>query len=470
MNYIDFFSGSGGLSIGLKSEGLELIYANDYDKNASDTFKRNLYFTGSDVKKLVHLPIELLHKNLLNQEVELEYQGQVHINNRTKKIYDNYKNFNIGGIEFKKFKRESVGEVDLIVGGPPCQGFSTAARGGKSKNKKGKNVFIDDPRNQLFKFFLDFVNYYNPKIVLIENVVGLTTAPNYLRLIEESLEGCSSGYHTFSKILDTSYFGVPQKRERVFIIGIRNDIDQAESLIWNLPTLMIGNPKKITLKEAIDDLPQVISNPKKLNSKEINEIPIGESGSFGQNISNKQYKDYIPIMSDYVKKINQFKGEVIWPDHLYNHKARFNNKEDLEIYKKIKAGKRLGHPENEEVKKLVKYSTNSFSDKYHKLDPNEPSRTIVAHLKNDNNGYIHYGKIPRGITPREAARIQSFPDWYFFEGPLTKQYEQIGNAVPPLIGRFFGKLFKTFLEKGLDATIIEIQNFHAQKEKKQMNI
>ena len=133
------------------------------------------------------------------------------------------------------------------------------------------------------------------------------------------------------------------------------------------------------------------------------------------------------------------------------------------IYKKIIAGKRLQHPDNSEVKKLVKYSTNSFSDKYHKLDPNQPSRTIVAHLKNDNNGYIHYGKIPRGITPREAARIQSFPDWFFFEGPLTMQYEQIGNAVPPLIGRFFGKLFKTFLEEGLDTTIENINEFHRQK-------
>ena len=463
MNYIDFFSGSGGLSIGLESEGLELVYSNDLNKHATDTFKRNLTFIGSDKTKVINLPIELLHKQLIKQKIKKDYQGKVHMNNRTKKIYDSYKNYSAVDVNFDKYKKENLGNIDMIVGGPPCQGFSTAARGGKSKIKITKTDFIDDPRNQLFKFFLDFVDYYNPKIVLIENVPGLTTAPNYLKIIESTLSKCANGYFTSSHILDSSYFGVPQKRERVFIMGIRKDINEAESLIWNLPTLMIGNTNKISLKDAIGDLPIIRSNPKKMNSKEENEIPIGEIDSFGQNISKKKYESYISSMGDYVKRINTFRGKVITPKKLYNHKARFNNKEDLIIYKKIIAGKRLQHPDNSEVKKLVKYSTNSFSDKYHKLDPNQPSRTIVAHLKNDNNGYIHYGKIPRGITPREAARIQSFPDWFFFEGPLTMQYEQIGNAVPPLIGRFFGKLFKTFLEEGLDTTIENINEFHRQK-------
>ena len=460
MNYIDFFSGSGGLSIGLEAEGLDLVYANDLNKHATETFKRNLSFIGSNPDKVIHLPIELLHKQLIRQKVKKDYQGKVHMNNRTKKIYDSYKNYNTEDLNFEKFKKENIGDIDMIVGGPPCQGFSTAARGAKSKIKITKTDFIDDPRNQLFKFFLDFVDYYNPKIVLIENVPGLTTAPNYLKIIENTLAKCANGYLTSSHILDSSYFGVPQRRERVFIIGIRKDIDEAENLIWNLPTLMIGNTNKISLKDAIEDLPLIKSNPIKLNSKEENEIEIGKTDSFGQNISSNSYKSYIPSMSNYVKRINMFKGKIITPKKLYNHKARYNNKEDLIIYKKIIAGKRLQHPDNEEVKKLVKYSTKSFSDKYHKLNPNLPSRTIVAHLKNDNNGYIHYGEIPRGITPREAARIQSFPDWFLFEGPLTKQYEQIGNAVPPLLGRFFGKLFKTFLDKGLDETVEEIKKFH----------
>ncbi len=463
MNYIDFFSGSGGLSIGLKSEGLKLIYANDLDAHASETFRRNLSFLGEDPRKLIHSPIELLHKNLINRKIKNEYQGQVHFNNLTKRKYKSYQNFKVEDIDINKYSNQNIGEVDLIVGGPPCQGFSTAARGAKNTRlNASRNDFIDDPRNQLFKFFLDFVDYYSPKFVLIENVLGLTSAPNYLGMIEETLSKCSNGYLASSHVIDSSYFGVPQKRERVFIIGIRRDIKHAESLIWNLPTLMIGNPNKVSLKEAIDDLPKIISNPKKLNSKKENEIPIGKPYSFGQNISSKNYTYYVKTMNKYVEKINHFNGKIIIPKYLYNHKARFNNEEDLIIYKKIKAGMRLEHPENKEVRKLVKYSTKSFSDKYHKLDPNLPSRTIVAHLKNDNNGYIHYGKIPRGITPREAARIQSFPDWYFFEGPLTRQYEQIGNAVPPLIGRFFGKLFKTFLEEGLDITIEQIKDFHKQ--------
>ena len=231
MNYIDFFSGSGGLSIGLESEGLELVYANDLNKHATDTFKRNLTFIGSDKKKVINLPIELLHKQLIKQKIKKDYQGKVHMNNRTKKIYDSYKNYSAEDVNFDKYKKENLGNIDMIVGGPPCQGFSTAARGGKSKIKITKTDFIDDPRNQLFKFFLDFVDYYNPKIVLIENVPGLTTAPNYLKIIESTLSKCANGYFTSSHILDSSYFGVPQKRERVFIIGIRKDINENTYLL-----------------------------------------------------------------------------------------------------------------------------------------------------------------------------------------------------------------------------------------------
>jgi len=262
------------------------------------------------------------------------------------------------------------------------------------------------------------------------------------------------GYFTYSQVFNSAKFGIPQVRERLFFIGVRRDIKNAEEFVFYLDSLLLGQAhKKLSLYEAINDLPPIRSNPKSLNTKKENEIPIGQEGSFGENESTLGYRELVKGLSDYVKNINTFKGKLIEPEKLYNHKSRFNNKDDLKIYSILSAGKTLTHNENKDALKLVKYSTNSFADKYFKLDPDKPSRTIVAHLKNDNNGYIHYGKVPRGISPREAARIQSFPDWYKFEGPLSFQFKQIGNAVPPKLAYVFARIFHNFLTGGIEKTI-----------------
>jgi DNA (cytosine-5)-methyltransferase 1 len=133
----------------------------------------------------------------------------------------------------------------------------------------------------------------------------------------------------------------------------------------------------------------------------------------------------------------------------------------------MKPGKYINHPDNYEALKLCKYGTklvdgkvtiDGFADKYYKLHPEKPSRTIVAHLKNDNNGYIHYGIAPRGISVREAARIQSFPDWYRFTGPLSFQFKQIGNAVPPMLSFKLAKILTSFLNDGLNGFLDKYQN------------
>ena len=390
--------------------------------------------------------------------------GKKHMTVKNKELYESYnyiyEKLISKGFDFSKLSKNNLGEVDLIVGGPPCQGFSIAARGAKSSLKSDNTNFIDDPRNQLFKYFLEFVEYYNPKIVLIENVKGLLSAPGYLEAMIDSLKKTGIGYKSDYSLIDCSKFGVPQKRERVFIVGIRKDIKDSDSFIFNYK-LNINqiNSKTTTLIEAIGDLPSVRSNPKKLNVKEKTEIPIGNPGSFGENISSKSYSSLIKDELKYVERINKFGTAKIPVDYLYNHKARFNNDDDLEIYKNLKEGLTLMNSKNEKARNLVKYKLDSFSEKYYKLDPNKPSRTIVAHLGTDTNGYVHYGKTPRGLTPREAARIQSFPDWYEFKGAFTKQYEQIGNAVPPLIGRFFGGWLKSFLEGGYDKSLKYISKY-----------
>ena len=454
MKYIDLFSGAGGLSLGFKNAGFQLAFSNEIDNHSVSSQKKNLERIGEDPKKVISCSIEELHSQIIGRVVDFEYQGNKVQETKASKITYS-KAVPIDSESLGVVKKIKKKDVDLIIGGPPCQGFSAASKGKRSFLSKEYRNYVDDPRNQLFKYFLDFVDFYSPKIVLIENVKGLASSSNYKRLIE-TLKNTGKGYYTFSQILNSSRFGVPQIRERLFFVGVRKDIKDSEGLIFYLDSLLMGQShKKVSLFEAISDLPQIKSNPKKQNTKEKDEIPIGSEGSFGENTSSMKYKKLIKNPLPYVKGINTFKKELIEPKHLYNHKCRYNNEDDLLIYSKMRAGKTLTNKENAEALKLVKYSTKNFADKYYKLDPDKPSRTIVAHLKNDNNGFIHYGKVPRGISVREAARIQSFPDWYKFEGPLTQQFKQIGNAVPPKLAFVFAKIFYSFLSGGLDAVFNE---------------
>lgn len=466
MNFIDFFSGAGGMSIGIKNAGFDLIYSNEIDTQSSLTQKVNLEKINDDPRKVICCSIEELHKKLIDKEIEFEFQGSIiHKNKSIDSYYSNKSELTNEILEQLK----QINNVDLIVGGPPCQGFSSAGKGKKSTATNNYVDYIDDPRNQLFKYYLDFVELYSPKYVVIENVKGLASSLNYRGLIQTSLEKTKPGYKTISLILNSAHFGVPQKRERIFFFGVREDVIDAEKLIFYLPSLLASyNTREVTLKEAICDLPQIRSNPKPLNYEIENEIPIQDSNSFGQNISSLDYSKLILTETEYAKKINEFRGQEIKPKKLFNHKARYNNENDLRIYSLLKPGRYIDHEENFEALQFVTYGTekvtgvnvytSSFTDKYFKLDPDKPSKTITAHLKVDNNSYVHYGSIPRGITPREAARIQSFPDWYEFSGPFTNQYKQIGNAVPPLMAKAIGEIFHKFNEKGIDYILDERLN------------
>ena len=465
MNYIDLFCGAGGLSLGFKNAGIDLLFANEFDKYACETYRRNLKFLGDDPNKMIEGPIEELHHLLSIDEHEVELNNsKIHNNGVNEEYYSKAIKIDKSLIS-KNFTSE---EVDFVIGGPPCQGFSNAGRGKKSAILNNYKDYIDDPRNHLFKYFLGFVKKFNPKIVLIENVKGLSSSGDYKNIIQNSLENTGNGYVTLSKVLNASSFGVPQSRERIFFVGIRNDINQAdEMMFWLNNILTYHKEKEITTKQAIQDLPKIVSNPKPLNTKVESEIPIGEANSFGEDVSKKHYSELISQKTEYSITINRFKNQDMELSKLYNHKTRFNNQEDLKIYRLMKPGKYIDHPENYEALKLCKYGTtevegkvtiSGFVDKYYKLHPEKPSRTIVAHLKNDNNGYIHYGSTPRGISVREAARIQSFPDWYKFEGPLGYQFKQIGNAVPPMLSYKIAKMLTCFLKDGLNNFLDKYQN------------
>jgi len=215
----------------------------------------------------------------------------------------------------------------------------------------------------------------------------------------------------------------------------------------------------LKLKDIIFDLPQIKANPKPNNYEEESEIPFNKMKlCFGQNISDKSYTDLLnkKVNINYLSSINTYNGKLITPKHLFNHKSRYHNARDLFIYRNLVAGKYLNDPVNKKALSKVTYGVvvdengvkkvKGFGDKYFKLNPESVSKTIIAHLETDGNSYVHPGEHPRSITPREAARIQSFPDWYFFTGSTRNQFKQIGNAVPPILGSVFAEHFKNVLD------------------------
>lgn len=429
--------------------GLNCLASVDGDYWATETKKAVTKYLSEHSCQVFCCDIKLLHDRLFEHSVdEIYLSDYIHT---TKKYSFNNDDLDDAVHFFESLKYE---DVDLMVGGPPCQGFSPLSQGTKKK-LLNRREFIDDPRNQLFKYFLDFVERHKPKFVLIENVSGIISSNGYANLISSSLENTGVGYDVKVVTLDSSYFGVPQMRKRVFFLGVSKRHPNSFAKTFYFESDLISKfEKTINARDAIDDLPVIRSNPK-MNNLEIEyEIPFDQTNSFGMTISDKPYRDLIRL-TEYNYKINSYRGLYIEPDHLYNHKARYNNKHDLNIYSLLKPGKYLDSNDNIEALKQVKYSTyytgddgkkyKGFQDKYFKIDPLKPSRTIVAHMQMDTNGYVHYGDIPRGLTPREAARLQSFPDWYRFIGPFTVQYRQIGNAVPPLLAKKIGEVLKSWV-------------------------
>ena len=371
---IDLFCGAGGFSYGFSKMGYNILLANDIDKDALRTYSFN--------------HPEINSSRIINDDVKLISQN-IH----------KYVN----------------SQVDMIIGGPPCQSFSSA----------NQQRVIDDPRNVLYKYFVKFVNDLKPKFIIMENVRGMLKVAN--QVVEDFDK---IGYTAKYRLYDATNFSVPQKRIRLIYIGINKEYSKKHNLDVDKIMSDIENEtkknKKFILKDALDNIENLVC-PSKQNQTESDD----ESGS---KISINKYKN-----NEYLNLINNNNIYSL----TYNHKVRFQNETNLKIYSLLKQGE---DSTTETIKDIMPYSHRNhiFKDKYFKLVENEPSRTITAHLKMDCHSHIHPTQI-RAITPREAARIQSFPDNYLFFGPYLKTYMQIGNAVPPLMSNVFAKVFKKYL-------------------------
>jgi DNA (cytosine-5)-methyltransferase 1 len=320
--------------------------------------------------------------------------------------------------------------VDVVVGGPPCQGFSTARQvDGANHGARLK----DDPRRHLYKEFLRYVDFFQPRIFVLENVLGIRTAAGgeyFTRMQNEARvlgtnEG-RPGYRVHSQIGDAWQLGVPQKRRRQMVIGLRND----------LPGYFPSELKPVPRTEATPCLGEAIGD-----------LPVLRAGR------GEDERDYDTVrraehFRRFGNKARRYLNEVLEIERarqLTNHVARPHSGRDLGDFALLREGENSATAIRDRgVVFQFPYRKDQFKDRYTRQSRWRPCSTIVAHLSKDGLMFIHPTQ-NRSITPREAARIQSFPDWFRFPAARTHSFRLIGNAVPPLIGESVGLAIKTFL-------------------------
>lgn len=297
--------------------------------------------------------------------------------------------------------------VALVCGGPPCQGFSMANR----------QRLINDPRNILYKEYLIFLKNSRPKFFVMENVKGMLNKTK--EILADIKDYLGEEYDVFFDVFNAKSFGVPQNRERLILIGNRIGVS-SKQIIQEIHDRESTTPR-FTLYDAIADLPLLEPNRIKNNNK----IECTGTGYTCIEYSYAATPFYSFINGD--RKI----------DYLYNHKNRYNNDRDIEIFSRLPQGANSLH---ESIADIMPYKSRNgiFKDKYFKLRFDVVCKTITSHMKFDCNMYIHPTQA-RGLSPREAARIQTFPDDFVFYGPQNSWYKQIGNAVPVKLAQVIGE-------------------------------
>lgn len=345
MTVIDLFAGVGGLSLGFSQEGFKVLYANEYDKSIANSFKLNHPETEVDDRDITVIDIENT---------------------------------------FKKYKNK----VTVVMGGPPCQGFS----------QKGKRIGLKDPRNFMFQKFVNVVEVVNPEFFILENVPNILTAENgYFK--KEIIDMFSAlGYDVKATTLKAEQFGVPQTRRRAVFLGRKGQLD------FEIPT---DNNERVTVTEAIGDLPE-------LKSGEGNEI--------------SEYTN--PSNSSYQKEMRKNSGKLM------NHVSTKHSEIALERLRLIGLnGTKEDLPDHHRTKSI-------HSGTWSRLKPDGFARTITTRFDTPSSGQFTLPYQDRCITVREAARIQSFPDNFIFYGTKSNQMLQVGNAVPPKLARELAKAIK----------------------------
>lgn len=365
---LDLFAGAGGFSLGFKWAGFRSAMAIDFFQQAIETLESNFGDEGTIVLK----------KNL----------------------------FRFKGKQLQEYMEQNQirAGFDVIIGGPPCQGWSKVGRGKLRSLKEGldRKKLENDPRNRLYKVYLDHIRTFQPKVAVMENVPGMLShrGRNIAELVAQGMG--AAGYRVSWKLLKASDYGVPQFRERLFFVGVRTDLDIEFQFPQAVDEQGGAAFPLATVWDAISDLPIIRNGAKKWV---------------------REYKSK-NIVSDFAELMR--KGAE--PGLIHDHVCRTQNGQDLEAFRLMKqGGKYIDLPA-----KYKRYRDDIFEDKYRKLRWSRPSGCVTAHLSKDCYTHIHPSQA-RTISVREAARFQSFPDCFHFSGNMGNKFQLIGNAVPPLL-------------------------------------
>ena len=411
LTFIDLFAGCGGLSEGFVQAGFVPLVHVEMDKAACYSLKTRMAF---------HYLVKNNKSYIYSAYLSGEITRDVFYKSIPKEILDSVIEAKIAADTLQDiFARMDViigkEKLDLIVGGPPCQAYSLVGRARSSDGMLG------DERNWLFQFYIEFLKRYKPKYFVFENVVGLLSAKDkggtkYFDLMLEGFD--KAGYRVVSHVVSANEYGVPQNRRRVIILGTRKDLNPIELHL---------KPRnlKATIKQILGDLPPIKSGDKThkvVKAKKGCAVLYGELG----------IKDGFPITL---------------------HKARPHNSQDLEIYRIAISKWNSGHERlnyNHLPSRLQTHNNKSaFIDRFKVVAGDlYSSHTVVAHISRDGHYYIHYDAAQnRSLTPREAARLQTFPDNYYFESSDGKEhlacaFKQIGNAVPVYLARQIAESIK----------------------------
>ena len=375
MNIIDLFAGCGGMSLGFRMAGFRSVAASEIDEWAGDTYVYN------------HPKTRLIRGDI-----------------REVRDWDSY------------MPSSFQGEIDGVIGGPPCQGFSLS--GSRDPH---------DPRNSLFMDFVRCIKHFQPKFFVMENVPGILSmrTAHGMPVVEIILSECAkTGYKATYSVLNAAHYGVPQLRDRVFIIGLRQPYPYSRTHI--LPRPAFYPDGYVTVDMAISDLPP---------------LEAGEGTEFQTYFSDPT--------NAYQKWARQ------GSDGVYNHVAMRHTQRLIERFKVIQPGQSVAHVPlehsalkrgNPKIKSGKVYGQNNM-----RVFGNAPSPTVAASFQSN---FIH-PQLNRNFTAREGARLQSFPDTYIFKGKRTtmswekclSQYQQIGNAVPPLLAKAIAENLGRYLDK-----------------------
>lgn len=406
--FIDLFAGCGGLSEGfLQTGNFEGLAHVEWEMPMVKTLRQRLVDRWGHTEEDAQKSVIKFDVQKTDELIKGDWSED------SKKIYaaDNHPDIVSKGL------RGLVGRksVDFIIGGPPCQAYSIAGRA------QDPNSMKDDYRNYLFESFVKIVDYFKPKVFVFENVPGLLSAcPGNIPVKERIYEAFKEiGYiiRNPKNLKDAVYcaedYGVPQKRNRVIIIGVRNDSSLILDDFYDALDLK-KSEKRTTVRQAIGHLPAL--------------LPKREIEKIGKNkISHEQIQG--ESVDLHFSRYHGERDQLLFSEWLQNNMNKVSQKEKLDFYTKI-TGRSSNHI------------------KYRNLEWDKPSPTIVAHLHKDGYMFIHPDvKQLRTITIREAALLQSFPNDYRFMASTPYCYKMIGNAVPVLFAKGIAEAMCMVLNK-----------------------